>query len=114
MVLLEVDFLREARASGVPVLGICFGAQLLAEARGGATVLARTSDGCAAFAIEGAVGLQFHPEMTEPLLRRWLSVPGSVRDGSADRLLDVAAAIGGADLRERVGARLGTVPARLF
>lgn len=150
----EVDFLREARASGVPVLGICFGAQLLAEARGGATVgletpkvgwfeiepmidgvpagpwfhwngdqlvpppgatvLARTSDGCAAFAVEGAVGLQFHPEMTEPLLRRWLSVPGSVRDGSADRLLDAAAAIDGADLRERVDLLLGTVLARLF
>lgn len=150
----EVGFLREALESDVPVLGICFGAQLLAEAMGGATVsletakvgwfeiepavdgvpagpwfhwngdqlvpppgatvLARTSDGAAAFAVEGAVGLQFHPEMTEQLLRQWLTVPGSVRGGRADRLLDAAAEIDGADLPGRVDTLLQTVLDRLF
>jgi GMP synthase-like glutamine amidotransferase len=31
----EVEWLREADAAGVPVLGICFGGQLLARAHGG-------------------------------------------------------------------------------
>jgi GMP synthase-like glutamine amidotransferase len=35
-VLPELDFLRRADAEGVPVLGICFGGQLLATAHGGA------------------------------------------------------------------------------
>lgn len=34
----ELDLLREADAAGVPVLGICFGGQLLADAHGGAVV----------------------------------------------------------------------------
>jgi GMP synthase-like glutamine amidotransferase len=34
-VLPEIDFLRAADAAGVPVLGICFGGQLLAAAHGG-------------------------------------------------------------------------------
>jgi GMP synthase-like glutamine amidotransferase len=32
----EVEFLRDAHAAGIPVLGICFGAQALAAALGGA------------------------------------------------------------------------------
>jgi GMP synthase-like glutamine amidotransferase len=34
----ELDFLRGAHAAGVPVLGICFGAQALASAHGGRVV----------------------------------------------------------------------------
>lgn len=34
----EIDFLGEAHRSGVPVLGICFGAQALAAALGGAVI----------------------------------------------------------------------------
>ncbi len=34
----ELDLLREADAAGVPVLGICFGGQLLAQAHGGSVV----------------------------------------------------------------------------
>ncbi len=36
----ELDEIRSARESGTPVLGICFGGQLLAAAHGGAVVLA--------------------------------------------------------------------------
>lgn len=34
----EIDFLRTAQAAGVPVLGICFGGQVLAAALGGAVI----------------------------------------------------------------------------
>jgi GMP synthase-like glutamine amidotransferase len=34
----DLDLLREADAAGVPVLGICFGGQLLAKAHGGSVV----------------------------------------------------------------------------
>lgn len=36
----EVDFVRNVRAQGTPYLGICFGAQILAEVLGGRTVKA--------------------------------------------------------------------------
>ena len=36
----EMDFIREIRDRGIPYLGICFGAQLLAEVLGGKTVKA--------------------------------------------------------------------------
>jgi GMP synthase-like glutamine amidotransferase len=36
----EVDFLRAAHAAGVPVLGVCFGAQALAAALGGSVARA--------------------------------------------------------------------------
>jgi GMP synthase-like glutamine amidotransferase len=36
----ELDLLRDADAAGVPVLGICFGGQLVAAAHGGAVVAA--------------------------------------------------------------------------
>ena len=40
-VLDEIDFLRDAHESGVPVLGICFGGQALAAALGGSVVRVR-------------------------------------------------------------------------
>ena len=42
----EVDYLRDVHAAGVPILGICFGAQALAKALG------------------GEVGLADHPEVS--------------------------------------------------
>ena len=36
----ELDFLRQAHRDGVPVLGICFGGQLLAQAHGGSVTRA--------------------------------------------------------------------------
>lgn len=36
----EIDFIRDVRERGIPYLGICFGAQLLAEVLGGRTVKA--------------------------------------------------------------------------
>ncbi|WP_224393085.1 gamma-glutamyl-gamma-aminobutyrate hydrolase family protein [Pseudonocardia sp. ICBG1293] len=109
----EVAFLRTAHDAGVPVLAICFGAQLLAEALGGgrtalpaarvgwhpvvpsdgrvpagpwfcwnaeqlvappgAELLATSAAGHEAFAAGRSVGVQFHPEMTVPLLERWFT-----------------------------------------
>lgn len=37
---IEMDFIREIRERGMPYLGICFGAQLLAEVLGGRTIKA--------------------------------------------------------------------------
>jgi GMP synthase (glutamine-hydrolysing) len=37
---IEMDFIREIRERGIPYLGICFGAQLLAEVLGGRTIKA--------------------------------------------------------------------------
>ncbi|MEJ2866548.1 hypothetical protein WCD74_02140 [Actinomycetospora sp. OC33-EN08] len=48
--------------------------QLTAPA--GAEVLARSPDGVEAFRADRSVALQFHPEMTPRLLRRWLTLPG--------------------------------------
>lgn len=40
----ELDFLRSAGGAGVPVLGICFGAQILAAALGGSVLRAEHPD----------------------------------------------------------------------
>ena len=40
----EVEMLRTAHADGIPVLGICFGGQLLAEALGGSVEVAPTTE----------------------------------------------------------------------
>ena len=108
----EVELLQQAVAAGKPVLGLCFGGQILAHALGGsvhrasapelgwhqvesdvpdlipggpyvqwhsdrfevppgARELARNSVGPQAFTRDGAVGLQFHPEATPDVVRRW-------------------------------------------
>jgi len=108
----EAVLLRAAVQAGKPVLGLCFGAQILAHALGGAvgpapapelgwhTVdtdvphlvpagpyvqwhsdrfqvppgareLARNLVGPQAYALGSAVGLQFHPEATPEVVRRW-------------------------------------------
>jgi GMP synthase-like glutamine amidotransferase len=125
----EIAFTRAAMAAGVPVLGICFGGQMLAAAVGGrverapapeigwTTISTRepglidagpwlewhydrfllppgvaalaTSDlgggqvANQAFTVGRALGLQFHPEVTEPVLDAWLS------HGGADELVTV-------------------------
>ncbi|MBO1415616.1 type 1 glutamine amidotransferase [Streptomyces sp. FH025] len=109
----ELELLREAHGSGIPVLGICFGAQALATALGGsveraahpelgwmdietdapdlvpggpwfqshydrftlpsgAVELARSTAGPQAYRIGRSLGVQFHPELTEEILRMWL------------------------------------------
>jgi len=112
----EAAFLRRADAAGVPILGICFGGQLLAHAFGGtvrrmptkeigwvevdstdpdvpagpwfawhedefmpppgAEVLARTDICVQAFRLGPHLGVQFHPEVSGPLARRWLDLGG--------------------------------------
>jgi GMP synthase-like glutamine amidotransferase len=109
----EARFLRTSVDSGVRVLGICYGAQILAHALGGsverapgggelgwylvetdvpdqipagpylqwhadrivappgAVELARSSVGLQAFRTGSALGVQFHPETTPDVARRW-------------------------------------------
>ena len=122
----EVDLIRSALDRGIPVLGICLGAQLIARALGAAVgpngekeigwydvrptdagradplfahfadsqkifqwhgdtfsipegaVHLATSPGCSSQAFrygDNVYGLQFHLEVDEALIERWLSVP---------------------------------------
>jgi GMP synthase-like glutamine amidotransferase len=108
----EVTLLRQAVDAGKPVLGLCFGGQILAHALGGAVTpapvpelgwhriesdlpgmvpegpyvqwhsdrfvvppgareLARNATGPQAYTFGSALGLQFHPEATPEVVRRW-------------------------------------------
>jgi GMP synthase-like glutamine amidotransferase len=140
----ELRFLRAAHAGGVPVLGICFGAQALAAALGarvgrapapeigwieletaeaplrgpwfswhedafelpsGARVLARSPAGVHAFAVDGSVGVQFHPEVTPAIVGDWI-------DGDRGDL--VAARIDADALRAQTARLAGEARARAF
>ena len=108
----ELSLVRQALADGVPLLGICFGGQVLARALGarvyrlpepeigwvrlasphpglacgpwlewhrdgfelpqGARELATGGASVQAYAIGPHLGLQFHPEATEPITQAWL------------------------------------------
>ncbi|HEX6657280.1 MAG TPA: gamma-glutamyl-gamma-aminobutyrate hydrolase family protein [Ilumatobacter sp.] len=67
----ELDFLRRAHAAGVPVLGICFGAQALATAHGGRVVRAERAQ------VGSSLGVQFHPEVTRDHLAGWIGNGGA-------------------------------------
>lgn len=143
----EVDLLRSAAGAGIPVLGICFGGQLLAHALGGtvgraanpeigwyeidsdvpallppgpyvqwhsdrfvpppgSTELARSAAGSQAFVLGCAVGLQFHPEATPAVVRRWAEgTPSGLPDG-----LDAAGFAAQSDARDsEAGQRARTI-----
>lgn len=117
----EIEYVRECRRAEVPVLGICFGAQILAAALGGevrkadrpdagwrtvasadpdlitagpwlcwhedvfepppgAFEIARDELGSLAFRDGADLAIQFHPEVDETLVERWI-------EGSEERLL---------------------------
>ena len=108
----ESDAIRRAAASDLPVLGICYGGQLMSHALGGsveraeiteigwfdvasddpalappgpwfefhvdkftppsdAVVFASTAAGPQAYRLGRMVALQFHPEVTPSIIRRW-------------------------------------------
>jgi GMP synthase-like glutamine amidotransferase len=112
----EVEFVRNHLDRDTPVLGICFGAQLMSMSLGGtvsqstrpeygwgtiesaepaiapgpwfqyhgdeftlpdeAVALAHNDSGLQAFGFRGSLAVQFHPEVTAPLLESWCSVGG--------------------------------------
>ena len=121
---IERDFLAAAHGSGVPVLGVCFGAQQLATALGGsvsrlhkpeigwhtvvpgaevgardgaevlpghwfqwhydgfevpsgATTLAHSPVSAQAFRTGRTLAVQFHPEVTDSIVRHWSSGDGA-------------------------------------
>jgi GMP synthase-like glutamine amidotransferase len=119
----EEVLLRAAVQARTPVLGICFGAQILAHALGGTVErapdaevgwyrvdsdvpdllppgpyvqwhwdrfrvppggheLARSAAGPQAFATGSALGVQFHPEATPAVLRRWSAGIDGLIDGT--------------------------------
>jgi GMP synthase (glutamine-hydrolysing) len=122
----EEDFLREALAEDVPVIGVCLGGQMLARAAGasvgparapagaadpilgvlparteafqwhsytfavpaGGTELARSAVCSQAFRVgERAWGLQFHAEVTLPMVRAWTAEDTDELPVSAEEFL---------------------------
>jgi GMP synthase-like glutamine amidotransferase len=127
----EASLLRAAFNADVPVLGICFGGQILARALGGqalpsehpeigwvgirsddpglvtdgawfqwhrdtfapppgAVLLADNAAGPQAYTIGRSLGVQFHPEVTIPIVGGWVSLGGDqlARHGvDPDRLM---------------------------
>ena len=127
----EAALLRDAFDADVPVLGICFGSQILARALGGearraerseigwvqvrtdepalvaegpwfqwhhdtftpppgASLLADSPAAPQAYTLGRCLGIQFHPEVTVPIVEEWVSLGGDqlVRHGiDADRLM---------------------------
>ena len=133
----EIEVLRDAQRRGVPVLGICFGAQILASALGGRVVragrveigwhgvesddtelveegpwfqwhgdtftvppgaeeIARSGTGPQAFVAGRSFAVQFHPEVHDEIVSRWLDMD------SAPAALDATGADAETLLRETV------------
>ena len=130
----ERALVRAAGAAAVPVLGLCYGAQVLAHAYGGAVstaarpevglvevetvdgglvapgpwwafhtdviepppeaeVVARNACGIQAFALAGALGVQFHPEVRPAVLDDWvrrLPAMAAVSGRSGPELVELA------------------------
>lgn len=124
----EIDFIREQHQRRVPILGICFGGQILSAALGGevrramqpeygwttidstaeeiadgpwfehhhdeltlppgAVELARSPSGVQAFRTGRALGLQFHPEMSDTLLASWCDIDGGEEMAAAGLEVD--------------------------
>ena len=121
----EKRFLQPLVDAGVPVLGLCFGAQLLALLTGGGVrraastvrgwttveadedvfggrwlswhgdeivapstseVIARSATCVEAFTVGPHLGLQFHPEVTDPIVEGWTAEDARELGDEADRV----------------------------
>ena len=97
----ELELLRQADAHGVPVLGICFGGQLLAAAHGG-SVAASPSP----FVLRRNLAVQFHPELTPAMLAGWL-------DNGGDRKA-ISLGVDPDQLRAQAASRVASAQRRAF
>lgn len=141
----EAALVRSAVAAGVPVLGLCYGAQLAAYALGGrvrtaerpeaglvevdtsdpdlvpagpwtafhtdvfdpppeASVLARNACGVQAFALDGVLAVQFHPEVRPDVLAGWADRFPDLLVGAGVDATDLVALARGSEARSREAA----------
>ena len=78
----EMDFIREIRDRGTPFLGICFGAQLLAEVLGGKTVKAPALEaGMISFTTTASCPAPLGNARLRPCVARTLAVSAAVSAG---------------------------------
>jgi GMP synthase-like glutamine amidotransferase len=144
----EQVLVRAAHTEGIPTLGICYGAQLVAAAHGaavrpaeipevgwfgldsdepglvetgpwfewhfdvfsvppGAREVARSEAGPQAFVLGRTLAVQFHPDVTPQIARRWTRYPSSPEQLAAVGLTvdDLLAAVHDHDARSRAAAQ---------
>jgi GMP synthase-like glutamine amidotransferase len=68
-----IELTAQAVERDVPVLGLCYGGQVLSDVLGGVVEPARSAVGVQAFTSGPHLGTQFHPESTIEIVKHWAS-----------------------------------------